>query len=356
MRWPVEGVQDYFCDDTFVASWQTALTTYKGQNGRVFSPVTVTLTTTGSEASASASGGLLFPTDSASITSGSASASSQSQSGSATTTSASPGPTTESAKKSTPVGAIVGGTVGGVAVISAAILGIWFFLRKKNSKKAGNGSAPPPSYVPQGDNSAYAAGKPVGTAQDAQYGGQFAGQGQQGYAPVPQQGYQQPYGQPQMQQQYAPPMAEAPGSNTYGAPMAAAGAGALGAAAYDPHHSSSPQTPYSQHSQPLSPNSAAPQPLSPNSTAHLSAGFPDRDNTTSPVSQHRMSTTDGSVVGGGSQAPSSQYQAYTPYVPPTGQGANQPVEMMSGTGAGPWPTNLHEGTWEAPGPEQHRPQ
>ncbi len=68
-------------------------------------------------------------------------------SASSTTTIVVPTPTPSSS--STDVGAIVGGVVGGVAGIALIGLGIWFFMRRSNKKKAANGlhaaAAPAPA-------------------------------------------------------------------------------------------------------------------------------------------------------------------------------------------------------------------
>jgi hypothetical protein len=187
--------------------------------------------------------------------------------------------------------------------------------------------------VPQADQSAYAAAGSGKPAEQQQYAGHFAPQDPGvvgGYAP-------DQNSQPMQQAQYgAPvPMAEAPGNSTYPNQQLAPGA----AGVYDPNNpQGSPHTPYSQHSQPLSPNSAS----------HLSGAYPDRGDATSPVSANRLSNADGSIAGGVSPA-LQQQQTYAPYAPFQEQPPQHPPqEMQASSAAGPWPTNLHEGTYEAP--------
>lgn len=117
----------------------------------------------------------------------------------ATTTSTEPSSTSPTStpgsgggKSSTPVGAIAGGTVGGVAALGLIGLTAFLFYRHRNARN----NAPPAGQPPQGQNdgaggAVYPSGVPVGY--------------QAGYAPVPmQQGYypQQFQGQYPPQQQY----------------------------------------------------------------------------------------------------------------------------------------------------------
>ncbi|KAM0254439.1 hypothetical protein ACHAQJ_006779 [Trichoderma viride] len=145
---------------------------------------------------------------------------------SSSTTSASTSPTAESTNKSssTPVGAIAGGTVGGVVALGLVGLAAFLFIRRRNPRNAPlNATLGQP---PQGQNPAggviYSSGVPVGY--------------QGGYAPVPmQQGYdarmnqygqypqqypgQQPFqGQYPPQQQYNYPAQTASTSPVYTAP------------------------------------------------------------------------------------------------------------------------------------------
>lgn len=54
------------------------------------------------------------------------------------------GGSTTKSKSSTPVGAIAGGVVGGVAALALIAFGIWFLMRKKSSAAAAEASPPPP--------------------------------------------------------------------------------------------------------------------------------------------------------------------------------------------------------------------
>ncbi|PTB46660.1 uncharacterized protein TrAFT101_003894 [Trichoderma asperellum] len=118
----------------------------------------------------------------------------------ATTTSTEPSSTSPTStpdsgggKSSTPVGAIAGGTVGGVAALGLVGLTAFLFYRHRN----GRNNAPPAGHPPQGQNDAAAGGAVYPSGVPVGY--------QAGYAPVPmQQGYypQQFQGQYPPQQQY----------------------------------------------------------------------------------------------------------------------------------------------------------
>lgn len=104
-------------------------------------------------------------------------------------TSTSPVPVAHS--KSTPVGAIVGGVVGGVGALALIGLALFFLLRKKKSggdaaaPAAGGGTTPAPGQGPPPP------GAPVGGYYDpnqpqmAQQQQQYGGYGPAGFAPVP---------------------------------------------------------------------------------------------------------------------------------------------------------------------------
>jgi hypothetical protein len=366
VQFPVEGVQDYFCDGTLVSTWQTAYTTYSMENdGRAFSPLTVTVT---SDIPTSGTAGIPLtikssaaPSSNPSSTAASGGQSSSNNGGSPTTAVAGGQPTTStpiatSGSSGTPIGAIVGGAVGGVAVLVIIALAVFFIIR--HSRKNGNAGAanansgvPPPTYMPPQDanNTAYAAanaGKPASTAEEAALAGQWAPaqnmqqyqpqmQEQQQYPPQQQQYPPQPQNQqfqqqqypPQMQQQPYPNMAEVQGS--YGQPPQQ-----NTNAAYYPQN----QTP-NQH---YSVISNATQP-SPNSQGHLSAAFPDRGEATSPVSVHQASELG---TPGGAQAPHSPSPTFA-----TNTGAPAPTHVapgvegraeMSANMAGPFSVNAYE--------------
>ncbi|KAG4273406.1 hypothetical protein FPRO04_09770 [Fusarium proliferatum] len=117
------GIADYRCASTSVEKAQSVDFTYDGQKNANFK------TTTLSDGIASQS---LSATD---TDSGSGSAGQPSETetqAETTTTSEAPEPTKKS--KSTPVGAIVGGVVGGVALIGLIGLGVFCLLRRRKSK------------------------------------------------------------------------------------------------------------------------------------------------------------------------------------------------------------------------------
>jgi hypothetical protein len=333
----VEDVEDYFCDGTQVSTWQTAYTTYSGEDdGRVFSPITVTLSsavatsgTTGIPLNINPSTSSVTPSQQSSSagSEGQSSAAGQSGSGGSPTTTAPVGPTTSAApapsSSRTPIGAIVGGAVGGVAglaIIAAAIFFILRYTKKKDNGANTNNRVPPPTYMAPQDpnNTTYAtanAGKPEPTAQETALAGQWAPaqnqyppqmQEQQQYVPQPQnQQFQQQY-QPQMQQQPYPNMAEVQGS--YGQPQQRN---------MNPTYYPQNQTP-NQHYSVIS-NATQPPP---NSQAHLGAVFPERGETTSPVSIHQASELG---TPGGAQAPHSPSPTFV-----SSAGASAPAHVAPG--------------------------
>jgi len=103
------GVIDYFCDASSVSTAQRADTTYPGQTGRSFVQTVLSGSNTRRPSAPNTT------TTSASST--------------ATTTV----PPTPPSSSSAPVGAIVGGVVGGIAVIGLLGLGAWFI--KRHGKK-----------------------------------------------------------------------------------------------------------------------------------------------------------------------------------------------------------------------------
>lgn len=109
------GVTDYFCNSLRVSTAQLAVTTYPGQVGRTFEQTVLSDTST--------------PTRRSSTTT-------PSHTGSAAA-SHTPAPS----GSSTPVGAIVGGVVGGVAVLALIAFGVFFIIRR--NKKPDPPSPPP---------------------------------------------------------------------------------------------------------------------------------------------------------------------------------------------------------------------
>jgi hypothetical protein len=145
-----------------------------------------------------------------STTSSTSSTSSTSTSGTSTTTGP-PGPTNSGdnggSGGAAPVGAIVGGVVGGLAVIGMGAVALVFFLRKK---KSGGSPSVPPSTIGGMPPTPYGSPPPQpmhqtpppGFPPQAPYGGYYQG------TPSPSQGYATPGGQ----QMYATPGGLTPGS------------------------------------------------------------------------------------------------------------------------------------------------
>ncbi|KAI1340135.1 hypothetical protein F5Y15DRAFT_423524 [Xylariaceae sp. FL0016] len=125
----LDGITDYYCNSVDLSSVEEVLTTYDGEDdGRSFTPVVVTLSTSDSTATTgTADDGNLGPA--VTVT-----ASSSSSTGP-------PGPTHPStSKSSTPVGAIAGGAVGGVALLALIAAGIFFLVRHNKKNKNANGA------------------------------------------------------------------------------------------------------------------------------------------------------------------------------------------------------------------------
>ncbi|KAK1832154.1 hypothetical protein QBC39DRAFT_75804 [Podospora conica] len=124
-------VTDYFCNSFRVSTAQLAVTTYPGQVGRTFERTILSDTSTPTRRSS---------TTTPSHTSG-------------TKTSHTPA---ASSSSSTPIGAIVGGVVGGVAVLALIAFGIFFIIRRNKKPDPPTPSPiapetvqhPPPSSFP----------------------------------------------------------------------------------------------------------------------------------------------------------------------------------------------------------------
>ncbi|KXJ96880.1 hypothetical protein Micbo1qcDRAFT_199637 [Microdochium bolleyi] len=118
------GVSDYYCVNNNRSTVQKVETTYSGQIGGGFFPVELTLTdTTSSRSSSSYS---------------SSTGSSSSTATASSTTSGTPAASADNGNSgsSAPIGAIVGGAVGGVALLAAIAFGLWF-VRRHSRNKAG---------------------------------------------------------------------------------------------------------------------------------------------------------------------------------------------------------------------------
>ncbi|ATY65219.1 hypothetical protein A9K55_003992 [Cordyceps militaris] len=249
------GAIDYACGVNDIRTFQLLETSYSGQlNPQTYTDYTVT-GTSASRPSGSATGA---PPRSSSSTSSSSTA--PSSTGTVQPTG------DQSSKSSTPVGAIVGGVVGGVGALALIGIGILLFLRNKK-KNSGQQSPPPPLMnqpqqpggpPPSQAHYSYQDTTGAGYATSPSAAGTYYPPPQQGspspnypysqpsvspatsYAPQQpgQQGYgQQPYQQagspPPMQQQYAAPVAGSPPpmQQQYGAPVAGAAVGAAAGAA-----------------------------------------------------------------------------------------------------------------------------
>jgi hypothetical protein len=216
-------------------------------------------------------------------------------------------------QKSTPTGAIAGGVVGGVAVIAGVVAAIFFFLRRDRKKKeAGaaavdpnSGGAVGPTVVPSGPTSPQ--------YEDPNKTGAWVND-----ASHPSGGYFVPAGTaPQMQQNaspqwgVSPPTTQQPGYQNYDPNAQYTGAAAV-------------------------------------------AGYPNRDQTTSPGalsqgSEQRFSTA-GTVAnhGDGQVSPGQgvAYPAGGAYAGNAGQGYVPPphgvAEMQANMNQGPWRGDTYE--------------
>ncbi|KAH8907079.1 hypothetical protein BR93DRAFT_968628 [Coniochaeta sp. PMI_546] len=138
-------IYDFFCNSLSISTPQLAFTTYNGEtDGRAF------ITTVFGDSSSESD----LPTTSTRNRQSTSSKDSSSSTTSTSPTSTSSGSssatgTNGNAASSTPIGPIVGGVVGGVAVIGLIALGVVFILRRKTSSAS---AAPQPGFpsVPPG--------------------------------------------------------------------------------------------------------------------------------------------------------------------------------------------------------------
>lgn len=211
----MNGVADYFCDNDQVLTTQTLYTTYRGQSDNDWFTTTVSddsLTTSRTSFSDDNGSNAPQPT---SLDSNPTSGSSEGGDDDDDDDSSTDHSTTKKSK--TPVGPIVGGVIGGVAVLLGLGILIFFLLRRKRAAAAAAAaaSAPtaapapqgpqspqgPPAYIPDANkpplvdpntNSYY--GSPASPqnggfgAAGGYGGGQEMQQQQQQYAQQPQQG------------------------------------------------------------------------------------------------------------------------------------------------------------------------
>ncbi|CZR53929.1 uncharacterized protein PAC_03811 [Phialocephala subalpina] len=192
--YPSATVQQYFCGTETASTWQTAYTTFSGQSSATRSFKSVNRAVLQSSAAS-----LSSKTASTSSTSSSSTSTSGTTTSSSSTTSGTVAPTQTSAaadKKSSNTGAIVGGLVGGFAVLGMIGAGAFFLYKRKYGK--GNGNSP--------------ANTPLNNLDPSKQGGAWTQEGV--YSPQP--GVYSPQQQPQQQayhpgyQQYQPVPVEMP--------------------------------------------------------------------------------------------------------------------------------------------------
>ncbi|KAJ0304206.1 hypothetical protein COL5a_005340 [Colletotrichum fioriniae] len=206
-----DGIFDYWCNTADISTPQAATTTYAGGPARNWTPLALTDDTTSSSVIRPASSGVITGTASGSVSAPSITTSPDNDNNGGINNN-------NNSKSSTPVGAIVGGVIGGIAVLALIGFGIFFILRKKKKTQQpqpGPGSQgqppmmsqqqqqhqpPPMGYAPapQGSPAPYGAQTQTQSYYEPKYDGQ-GGYPQQNYGstppPPPQQGggYQQPY-------------------------------------------------------------------------------------------------------------------------------------------------------------------
>lgn len=246
-----DGAIDFFCGNNNISSLEQLYTTWNGQTDAVeWNTFTITPTESGTE-SATDDGSFSIPTSFIPSATGSSDGSSTDGSDGNTgsgPTSGSGGSSsgdngnapTEKKQSSTPIGPIVGGVVGGVAVLALIGFGIFFLVRHNKKKKAATAAASTQPMQQTG-----AGGGPGGVPPGAP-----------GYPP--QGGYPAQYGQPP--QQYPP---QQPSPQPYFPNDAQKPTGFVGmgpTAVPDRHDSTSPVSQFSD------PRHNSTQPHSPTST------------------------------------------------------------------------------------------
>ncbi|OBT68096.1 hypothetical protein VE03_01530 [Pseudogymnoascus sp. 23342-1-I1] len=310
--WPMNGVSDYFCDSEQVTTTQTLYTTYRGQTDNTWFTTTISDNSLSTSSTSTSDDSGVNPPQTTSSDSGALDANPSSGSDSGSTTNHS-----TSTKKKTPIGPIVGGVIGGVAVLAGVGLLIFFLLRRKRAAAAASGAAgtsttPAAAPAPQGPQSPIGPQGPPAYIPDANkppldpntnsyYGppapqnGGFAAGG--GYAPEMQQ-------QPQQYEQQPQQYPQQPQQGGY----------------YDPNSGA--------YYAPVSQQQGSPNPTSPTTTA--------------------VSGQTNDIISGGGVRDSSATGSTGAY----GYTSPRPgfTEMSAGGGgAGGFPTDQHEGTFEVEG-------
>ncbi|KFY82796.1 hypothetical protein V500_10327, partial [Pseudogymnoascus sp. VKM F-4518 (FW-2643)] len=295
LTWPMNGVADYFCDNDRITTTQTLYTSYRGQTGSTWFTTTLssdTLTT--SRTSNSDDNGSNAPQPTSDSSDANATPTPSTDNGSDTSNNHS-----TSTKKKTPIGPIVGGVIGGVAVLFGLGLLIFFLLRRKRAAAAAAPAAPPagpqgpqqqqqvgpigpPAYIPDANK------PPLNPNTNSYYG-----------PPAPQAGFAGQY-QPEMQQQqqYAPQQPQQQGG-----------------AYYDPN-TGTYYTPVPQGS---------PNPTSPTTTA--------------------VSGQTNDIISAGGVRDSSATGSTGAY----GYTSPRPGFSEMSANGGPFPSDRHEGTFEVEG-------
>jgi len=283
-------VLDYYCGSLSYSTAQEIETTYDGQEGGEFITTVLVLGDTGTSTLADTTSSSSEPSAPLSFGPGDETSTrtpSPNESASSSPTPTPPPPPAE--KSSTPVGAIVGGVVGGVAVIGLVILGVIFLLRRRNNNNNNNNNYNPPPTAPQplqptdqppaqeGPAPAYFSGVPdmakppppqpmvqtypvVAAAGYPPQGGNFQNYpGQQAFQQQVSPQQQQGFFPVQQQQQQQPP--QSPGSPSNDLSSAYGRTSIIAPASPDSglHHQQQQQQQQQQHPQPLQSHSPPPQ-------------------------------------------------------------------------------------------------
>ncbi|OBT44880.1 hypothetical protein VE00_04773 [Pseudogymnoascus sp. WSF 3629] len=317
LTWPANGVADYFCDNDRITTTQTLYTSYRGQTDKAWFTTTLSSTSlTTSHSTFSDDNGFNAPQPT--ISSSSSADGVANPSGGTGSGSSGSGDRSTS-KKKTPVGPIVGGVVGGVALLAIVGLLVFFFRRRKRAAAASaaagspqqqvapgpQGPQGPPAYIPD----ANANKPPLNPNTNSYYG-----------PPAPQAGFAGQYGGPEMQQQqqYAvsPEMQQQP-YPPQPPPQQQGGY-------YDPNTGAY----YAPLPQNQSQGQGSPHPTSPTATA-VSGQTNDVINSAGGV---RDSSATGSTGAYGYISPRPGFS-----------------EMSANMAGGPFPSDQHDGTFEVEG-------
>ncbi len=215
------GIEAVWCDSTYYADGTTVpiYTTYSGQLGRVFT----------NPASSAAATTITSNTSPLSSTSTTTTTYTQNPLSTASTTSILPKPSTYIPQpKSTPVGSIVGGVIGGLALIALIAAGIFFCLRRNRNNKQTTNAPEIQSYAQTNNTQSQQASEkyPPTTKTSFIPAGYPPDQPSYNVYPIPQQPIQQPVQQPQhyypqnfQAQSYPPPVQPQPQPQPQSSPL-----------------------------------------------------------------------------------------------------------------------------------------